>query len=491
MIFEFKTNPYSHQKKALKLSGILDRKPSPAFAWLMEMGTGKSKVDCDEASIMFTLGMIDTWIIWAPKGVYTNWIKTGGELETHMAVPYTAAKWQAGGGNSQNKRALEKLLKPSTSLRILVINVESVSSGTKAFKYVERLIASSARNPDKSFKVKMSVDEATKIKNPQSRRTENVIKLGSVCAFRRILTGSPITKNPLDAYGQFTFLSPKILGHNSWFSFRSRYAVMQDRHFGQRKAKIVVGFRNQSELKDKIQKYSYRVLKDECLDLPPKVYQSREVELTDEQQALYLKMKTEAFAEYKDGFITASNAITILMKLQQIVCGHVKDAEGNVHRLPTNRIEELLELLEENNDDTIIWSRYREDIDRIVEAVQKEYGEESIAQFHGGNTRTRDAEAERFIHDDKCRFIVSTQQSGGYGNTWLNGRHTIYYSNSEDLEHRLQSEDRPHRSGQTKTCLYTDLVTSGTIQEKLIKTLRNKMDVASEILGDDPKEWLI
>lgn len=491
MFFEYKTKPYDHQKEALRRSGIIERKPRRAFAWLMEMGTGKSKVDCDEAALMYALGLIDIWIIAAPKGVYNNWVKEGGELETHMAVPYTAVKWEAGGGNATRKRALERLVKPTNSLRILVINIESMSSGVKAYKYVEALIKSAGLNADGERKVKMSVDEATKIKNPESKRTENWINLGAPCAFRRTLTGSPITKNPLDAYGQFTFLDPKILGHNSWYSFRARYAIMQEQHFGTRKAKVVIGFRNQTELGQRIADNSYRVLKEECLDLPPKVYQMREVEMTDEQMSVYLQMKEQAFAQFEGGFATAQNAIGILLRLQQIVCGHVKDAEGNVHRLPTNRIDALLETIEETDSDCIIWSRYREDIDRIVEAVRKEYGEDSIAQYHGGNTRTRDYEAHQFLNEKSCRFIVSTQQSGGYGNTWLNGRQTIYYSNSEDLEHRLQSEDRPHRAGQTGTCWYTDLVTPGTIQEKLIKTLRAKMDIASTILGDDPREWLI
>lgn len=491
MFYEYKTKPYDHQKEALRRSGVLQKQPRKAFAWLMEMGTGKSKVDCDEAGLMYTLGLIDTWVIAAPKGVYNNWVKEGGELETHMGVPFVVAKWQAGGGNATNKRALERLVKPHNALRILVINIESMSSGKKAFNYVKALIESSPKNADGDHKVKCSIDEATKIKNPDSARTENWTKLGWMCAFRRTLTGSPITRSPLDAYGQFTFLDPKILGHNSWFSFRARYAIMQEQHFGTRKVKVVIGYRNSTELAARIADNSYRVLKEDCLDLPPKVYQMRDVELTDEQMSVYLQMKDQAFAQFKDGFATASNAIGILLRLQQIVCGHIKDAEGNVHRLPTNRIDALLETIEETDSDCIIWSRYREDIDRIVEAVRKEYGEDSIAQFHGGNTNSRDSEAHRFLNEKSCRFIVSTQQSGGYGNTWLNGRQTIYYSNSEDLEHRLQSEDRPHRAGQTKTCWYTDLCTPGTIQEKMIKKLRAKMDIASTILGDDPREWLV
>ena len=491
MLYEFKTKPYEHQKTALRRSGALDRNIKRYYAWLMEMGTGKSKVDCDETGIAYSLGLIDVWIIWAPKGVYNNWIKPGGELETHLNVPYTAAKWQAGGGNASNQRELTNLLKPSNQLRILVINVESISSGTKALRYVEKLLESTSKNKDGHWKVKMSVDEATKIKNAESKRTKNMIVLGKNCAFKRILTGSPITKNPLDAYGQFTFLDPRILGHNSWFSFRARYAVMQERHFGSRKVKLVVGFRNQGELSARIQDHSYRVLKEDCLDLPEKIYNIREVELTDEQHNVYEQMKNEAFAEIGETFTSATNAITILTKLQQIVCGHVKDAEGNVHRLPTNRIETLLECLEETDEDVIIWSRYREDISRIVEAVRKEYGDGSIAEYHGGNTHTRDEEARRFVEDSKCRFIISTQQSGGYGNTWLNGTQTIYYSNSEDLELRLQSEDRPHRAGQRNVCNYIDLISRGTIQEKLVKSLRAKMDIASTILGDNPREWLI
>lgn len=483
MFFEFKTKPYEHQKEALKRSLVNSTSPAVSYAWLMEMGTGKSKVACDEMGILYARDQIDIAVIFAPKGVYNNWIKQDGELATHMAVPYTAAKWEAGGGNKANQRALEKLLKPNDTLRILVINIEALSSGKKAMIYLEKFL--------KSGKAYGIVDESTKIKNPQSNRCKNLLSLRSLIDFRRIASGSPVTKNPLDLYGQFSFLDPKILGHNSFYSFRARYAVMQEKNFGSRRVKIVVGYRNEEELSYRIKDHSYRVLKEDCLDIPPKVYSSREVELTDEQMRVYLEMKNEAFAQFKDTFVSANNAITILMRLQQIVCGHFVDNEGVLHRLQTNRIDALLEEIEEVDSDVIIWSRYRDDISRIVDALRENYGEESVAQFHGGNTKTRDAEAHRFTNDDRCRFIVSTQQSGGYGNTWLNGRHVVYYSNSEDLELRLQSEDRPHRAGQKKTVSYCDLITPGTVQEKIVKSLRNKMDIAATILSDNPREWLI
>lgn len=491
MIYEYKTKPFAHQKEGLHRSGALSRAPKAAFAWLMEMGTGKSKTDCDESGIMFSLGLIDTWIIFAPKGVYNNWIKPGGELETHMGIPYTAVKWEAGGGNTANKKRLERLLSPAMSLRILVINIESISSGKVAMGYLEKLIASSAKNQQGRHKIKISIDEATRIKNHDSTRTKNAIMLGLKVAYRRTLTGSPITKSPLDAYGQFTFLDPAILGYNSFFPFRAKYAVMREMSFGSRKVKMVTGYRNQEELKSRIADHSFRVLKEDCLDLPPKLYSIKEVELTDQQMTAYIQMRDEALTQLGDTFTTAQNAITILSKLQQIVCGHVKDNEGVVHRLATNRIDSLLETIEETSSDVIIWSRYREDVQRIVEALHKEYGEYSVAQYHGGNTKSRDAEAERFVNDSNCRFIVATQQSGGYGNTWLNGRETIYYSNYEDLELRLQSEDRPHRAGQTNPCHYTDLIAPGTIQVKLVKSLRAKMDIADSILGDNPREWLL
>lgn len=476
MIYGHKTKPFAHQietgRRAYKKSG---------FGFLMEMGTGKTKVAIDEMGVYFCENLIDAAVIFAPKGVYRNWII---ELETHLGIKYEVMYWKQGGGNKTYQRQLEKFIEKGKRFRILLVNIEAMSqTNGVAHKYVKKFVEAN--------RCYIGVDESTTIKNLTSSRTKNTIEIGRLGVFRRIMSGSPAPNSPLDLYSQFEFLGSGLLGTRSYFNFRARYAVMQQKVFGGRKMQVVVGYKNIGELTKMVQDNSYRVLKDECLDLPDKIYRISDVDLTEQQHDLYQKMKNDAFAEIGGSFSNSQSALTTLLRLQQILCGHIVDADGKMHFIQSNRVETLMQELEGVSGGCIIWSRFRPEIDLIANAIKREYGEESVAQYHGGNTNTRVEEAHRYVNDDKCRFMVSTQQSGGYGNTWLKGTNVFYVSNTFSLEHRLQSEDRPHRGGQTQKCTYTDLRAIGTIDEKLIKALRSKIDVATTILGDDPKEWLI
>lgn len=474
--YTFKTRPYEHQKEALRRA-----RGRSGFAFLMEMGTGKTKAAIDEMGILHDEGEIDCAIIFAPKGVYRNWVR---ELEIHMGSDYIAEYWEPGGGNQTKKARLREIARPGQSkLRILIANIEAVSAKGIATRYISAFA--------KSGRCYIIVDESTAIKNHAAARTQNISEIGRLCAYRRIATGSPAPNSPLDLFSQFAFLGDGLLGSRSYFNFRARHAVMQQKLFGNRRVSVVVGYRNISELTERVQEHSYRVLKEECLDLPPKVYRMVDTELTDEQQSLYDRMRQEAFAELSGGgFVSSQSAITTMLRLQQILCGHVRDADGNLRSVRSNRTDTIMQEIEGISGPCIIWSRWRPEIDDIVEQLRKNYGEDSVAQYHGGNTNTRQEDARRFIDSDRCRFMVSTQQSGGFGNTWLKGTNTLYASNSFNLEHRLQSEDRPHRGGQTEKCTYTDIRAVGTIDDRLIRALRNKINIAETIMGDDPREWL-
>lgn len=490
-----KTVSFAHQKKA-RVASREGHGWKVAFAWLMEMGTGKSKVDIDETCEMSLVGVIDIWIIVAPKGVYMNWVNR--ELLVHLwdAVSATVEieHWLAGGGGKAHRAALERLLVPGAGLRVFVVNTEAFSTGKKAWVYVVQLLESSRVG------VKVSVDESTQIKN-DSNRKDAVVELGQHqnVRYRRILTGSPVTRSPLDLFWQFFFLGKKLLGFASFYSFRARYAVMKQQIFGGRKVQIVVGYRDTEDLAKRIAPHSFRVRKDECLDLPPKVYEIREVELTDEQARIYRGIREHATAAL-DGaaHVTATEVITQILRLHQVVCGHVVDEEGFTHDIPSNRIPALMDALAEHSGKAIIWSRYRRDIEKIVAALTKEYGPTSVVQFHGGiDSEKRILAVRRFqgdetaAHDPACRWMVSNQQTGGYGNTWTEADLEVFYSNDYSLEKRLQAEDRPHRAGQTKSVTVLDLLVRGTVEEKILKALRANIDIASTIMGDGYREWLI
>jgi SNF2 family DNA or RNA helicase len=339
----------------------------------------------------------------------------------------------------------------------------------------------------------MIIDESTTIKTPGSARSKNTEKVGRGARFRRIATGSPVTKSPMDLYQQCAFLSDGCLNISSYYAFQARYAVVVERQLASHSFKQIVGYRRLDELKEKLDRFSFRVKKEECLDLPDKLYVKREVDLTDEQVKAYNDMKAVAMALIDGGMVSTVNALTQLMRLHQIVCGHVKLDDGTIKELPNKRIDELMAIVEETDGKMIIWANYRHDIEAIKLTLQKEYGMSSVATYYGD---TEAEERQRIVNrfqdmNDELRFFVGNPSTGGYGLTLTAAATMVYYSNSFDLEKRLQSEDRAHRIGQTKNVTYIDLIAPGTVDEKIVKALRNKIDIATQVLGEDIKQWLI
>jgi SNF2 family DNA or RNA helicase len=254
---------------------------------------------------------------------------------------------------------------------------------------------------------------------------------------------------------------------------------------------VVHKFQNIGELSDKLKNFSYRVLKEDCLDLPDKIYIKRNVALTSEQLKLYQQMKTMALAILNGKQVTSVTVLTQLMRLHQITCGHFTADDGTTQLVKNNRITELMDVLEEVEGKAIIWANYQHDITNIIKAVVEEYGEESIVDYYGLTPQEdRQENIQKFQNDPKCRFLIGTPQTGGYGITLTAANTVIYYSNGYDLEKRLQSEDRAHRIGQKKSVTYVDLIAEKTVDEKIVKALRKKINIASEVLGEELRDWI-
>jgi SNF2 family DNA or RNA helicase len=267
---------------------------------------------------------------------------------------------------------------------------------------------------------------------------------------------------------------------------------MLDRNFGGRRVQIVGGYKRLDELSELLKKFSYRVLKEDCLDLPKKIYIERQVDLTEEQQKAYSTMKSAALASLKGKMATAPHVLTQLMRLHQITCGHLKNDDDSITEIKNNRINELLDVLDEIEGKAIIWANYVYDIKQIVSHINKKYGEGSIVQYYGAvDSETRQKNIEKF-QDPKSnvKFFVGNPQTGGYGITLTAASNVIYYSNGYDLEKRLQSEDRAHRIGQERSVTYVDLVAPKTVDEKIKKALRKKINIASQVMGEELKEWI-
>jgi SNF2 family DNA or RNA helicase len=474
MNYKFKSKPFAHQSKALEMSWNKE-----VFAYFMEMGTGKSKVLIDNICMLYNAGKINGALIIAPKGVYKNWFDS--EIPNHMPdyVEKKIGLWRT----DPNAKDLKPLFSTGAELHILIMNVEAFSS-KKGVDFAKKFLS--------CHNTIIGIDESTTIKNPQAKRTKAIVELGTKSKYRRILTGSPVTKSPLDLFAQCYFLHPYLLGHESYYTFKVRYAVTKQINVSGRTIQIVVGYRNLGELSEKLKPFSYRVLKDDCLDLPKKTYTKRIIELTDEQKKVYKTMKQQAIAFLNGKMITTATVITQMMRLHQITCGHFKSDDGTIQTIKNNRIDQLMEVLEEMEGKAVIWAHYRYDIKNIVETVSKKYGENSVVTYYGDTSTDDRQKAIKKIQDPKSpvRFIVGTPQTGGYGITLTGASTMIYYSNGYDLEKRQQSEARIDRIGQEKPMTYIDIIAEGTVDDKIVQSLRKKVNIATEIMGEELKEWI-
>ena len=476
MNYKFKTKPYQHQLDALEISWNKE-----VYAYFMEMGTGKTKVLIDNMSMLYDKGKIDGALIIAPKGVVGTWYEQ--ELPTHLVnhVENVTILWQPNISKKQQEK-LKSLFEIETALHILIMNVEALST-QKGVDFATKFLS--------SHRTLMAIDESTTIKNPKAKRTKNILRLSKLAKYRRIMTGSPVTKNPLDLYSQCEFLDPYCLDFASYYAFRNRYAEMKTANFYGRSVQIVARFRHLDELAEKLKPFSYRVLKEDCLDLPEKTFMKRVVELTKEQKELYAQMKKMALAMLNGKVVTTKTALTQIMRLQQITCGHFTADDGTMQDIKNNRIDELMDVLEEIEGKVVIWAHYQYDVKKIIKEIQKVHGPGSVVDYYGLTPKEiRQNNIEKFQNNDSVKYFVGTPATGGYGITLTAASNMIYYSNGYDLEKRLQSQDRIHRIGQTKPVTYIDLIAEDTVDNRIVKALRKKINIASEVMGEELKDWI-
>ena len=478
MKYKFKMPPYEHQLTALRKGWNLDE-----FAYFMDMGTGKSKVLIDNFSVLYDKGYIGGVLIIAPKGVYRNW--SSNEIPTHMPDHVLAdiCIWQP---NHTQKflTTWKKLFEDNYNLKIFLMNIEAFST-RKGVEVAEKFLL--------AHSTLMAIDESTTIKSKNAKRTKSIVKLGKMAKYRRIMTGSPITKSPMDLYTQCEFLNPELLGHKSFYSFQYEYAIIKRRNLGSYSFNQIVGYKNLKELNGLLDNFSYRVRKQDCLDLPDKVYTKRVVELTPEQARMYSDLKKIALGICEEGTVTPTTILTQLLRLQQVCSGHVKLDDGAIKTFSSAKIKELEAVIEEIDGKAIIWANFTHDIESIVELLTKMYGEDSVVSYYGAtSTDQRDYAMSSFQNPDSLvRFFVGQPRTGGYGLTLTQASTVIYYSNSYDLEVRLQSEDRAHRIGQVNKVTYIDIIAEKTVDEKVLQALRSKIDIASVVLQENVTDWIV
>jgi SNF2 family DNA or RNA helicase len=235
------------------------------------------------------------------------------------------------------------------------------------------------------------------------------------------------------------------------------------------------------------------VLKKECLDLPDKIYTARYVTLTDEQAKMYSLLQQQAMLLFEDGeMVSAPAVITQMLRIQQVMSGHLKTDDGEMKYFPSRRMDALTEIMDEHDGKAIIWSRFRYDIIEITKMLNKKFGEGSAAAYYGDTSDDeRNSIVQRFQDPrSPLRFFVGNPSTAGYGLTLTEANLVVYYANDFNLETRIQSEDRAHRIGQKNNVTYIDLISEGTLDEKIVEALRNKIDIGAKVLGERAREWL-
>jgi len=477
---KYKLKPFDHQIDALEYGWN-----KAEFGLFMEMGTGKSKVLIDNMAMLYLDGQINFALVIAPKGVYRNWVAK--EIPEHMSddIRHRVIRWVSG-PNKKQKEEMRSVQDTFDGLTIFVMNVEAYSSlkGQKAGQWMSRMLGSRGM---------IAIDESTTIKNHKAKRTKSLMKIAVGFKYRRLLTGSPVTKSPMDIYSQCEFLRPGLLGFESFYAFQGRYAIVQRRTMGAAAFQQIVGFRNLDELTQRIDMFSFRVLKKDCLDLPDKIYTARYVGMSTEQFKMYDQIRRHAMVLFDNGEMsTAPAVITQMLRLQQIMSGHLKTDDGDMLYFPSKRMDALEEIVNEHDGKAIIWSRFRYDIIQITEMLNKKFGEGCAASYFGDTSDDDRAAAVLNFQNPNhpLRFFVGNPATAGYGLTLTEANLVVYYANDFNLETRIQSEDRAHRIGQKNNVTYIDLICEGSIDERIVSALRTKIDIGAKVLGEEAREWL-
>ena len=465
-LYPFKTQPRQYQRDALQHAWGKN-----AFAFYMDMGTGKTKTSLDLMSAYYLDGKVDRVLIVTKYSTRRNWKQ---EIELHCGIQTDVMILDT----SKAKAFDEWNTNKDLACKFLIVGTESLAAG-HAVHMAEKFVMVSTR-------VGMIVDEAHMIKTHNAVRSRNCVKLGHAAAYKIAMTGTPIANGPMDVFMQFEYLDPNIIGIGDFYSFRNRYAIM-----GGYEDRQIIGYQNMEELIEMLAPFVFQVRKSEVLtELPPKIYETREVTLNEEQKRLYKDIAKRDKTVSGDRGLTVNTVLERMLRLQEIAGGiitfernpDIYDVSKFDHvRIPGKnpKIEELLAIAEENDVSTIVWCRFIEEIHMVTEALREKYGDDQVVQIYGAiDEDTRWANVSDLFQSKKARFLVGNAATGGVGLNMTAAELVVYYSNSFSFTDREQSEDRAHRIGQTKSVTYIDLIAEGTVDAVVVEALRGKRDVS-------------
>lgn len=524
-----KFEPWDHQREALKQTWNKSH-----VALLMGYGTGKTFVIIHTAGLLFEYAKdIEGLFIIAPNEVHDQWVDEQIPMHLPDRIPYIARAWKTT-DTIKYKKTLEDLWAPKNDgkMKIMSMNVESLQSSPRA--------QALAKNFLESFRCLLVVDESTRIKTPGTKRTTFITnQLAPLAPYRRTLTGNEITRSPFDVYAPYRFLHKNfwdpipnfhVFSHRfgEWkknFRFMKTmkvkgiqchkcqdtlYSVNIKRAMGEvfpvcgscssvlitenmpKKVQKLLNnngkfefptllkYKNMDELRQKTKAFSFLVRKEDCMDLPEKIYAPIYTKMNSEQRRIYQELKDNLYVEYKDQELTVLNKVALTVRFQQIVGGFFPETGEPIGN--TNpKMERMLYDLEDIDtpDPIIIWASFTIEIENIAKELKKAYPEKNVVTFYG---ETKKADRKGLIADfkaGKVDFFVANPSVAGTGLNLQRAYIQYYYSNSFNAEDRWQSEDRTHRGGQTHDCLYKDIFIPGTVDDTVKKSNEMKVNLAS------------
>lgn len=402
-------NLYKHQDSAFeKLKNVR------VGALFMDMGTGKTLCALKLFEFRLNNGKVEKAVFLVPKSTEKNLIV---EIQKHTSF--------------------------KISKDIYIYGIDSIGMSDRIYKEVRDLV------DDKTFLV---IDESTYIKNHLAKRTKRAIDISQRCSYKLIMTGTPITKYVKDLYSQLTFLSPKILGYDSFYKFKENH-LEYDVNTGK-----IYSSHNVEWLSKKISPYIYEVSIDDVVDLPDKIKKTYNYTLDNEIAEEYNNVKYEFLTSIDE--LPQNLLYSYLTKLQKVIL------------YDENRVKVLLRVLNEIDDDkqVIIWCRFNQEIENIRNSI------ESYAIFNGSIK-----DDELFLNGNK-RILLANLQTGSHGHNFQNCHYQIFFSNSFDYATRLQAERRIWRIGQQNKCVYVDIKSNAGIENMIFNCLSNKEDLLDKFL---------
>lgn len=488
--------PFHHQQQALALASKLDE-----FGYFMDQGTGKTLCAINDAAQAWRDNKIKLVIVICPNNVKTNWRHpdVGGvdELSTHRPtdVPFVSHVWmtpQTKDNRTQQLVFERSLLADAPALHWLVVNVEALGT-TRCQEYLHDLC--------EKYPTMIAVDESTRIKTPGAQRTKVALSLSRFAKMRRIMSGTPVIKAPENAWAQLRFLGQDAMPFESHTAFKKHF-VVESRPFGFNGPSKIEGYRNMDQLSHLIDRVSFRVMKEECLDLPPKVYNKRFVDMLPEQKKAYEEMRKRSYVLLeKHGLEVAAPIILVqMLRLQQIACGflpRVDEAGKLIEVVPLGdpaanpKIVTAMEIVEETEGKLIIWCNFTAQLKLMARALTTA-GVKHVLFYGEIEDEDRVRNREAFQNDPDVKVFLGNPAAGGIGLTLTAAEGAIYLSNSFRTEDRVQSEDRCHRIGSDRhqSINYFDVITQGSIDEKVIGVLRDNKRMSDEIMRTGWKEWI-